>query len=668
MANKIQIKRSVTTAITQSSPALSQGELAFTQNGNNFFIGAPDGTGNFRIGHVLNDGILTANQALVANSTLGIDRVITANLTAGKIWANGTLGTAGQQLFTNSTGIYWANSSFDATLQYTFTNTISFSNTVTFTQTINGTANNSLNLGGTNLGTIQGWITANASSAAANAMANVAASGYANTLQLSANLAYYTNTASMGTLVQTLTANSANNLNGLAATYYSANVNGGLVQNSSGHFVNANNGVIANSSGVFVNANTTGGLVSNSSGVFVKLDASSNTLFTNSTGLYVNTSYVSSFATNAVTVGGNSASDFRTYTDTKAATAYTNATAYADTAAANAYTWAMANTQSRNGSYSGNNTFNGSLTTFNSNVALGVGSFITSDLVPTPNNTLSLGSNNNRWKSLYISGSTIYLGNTSLSVDSSNNLVVNGLIANNLNANNATINYVTSNTTFTGANINFTGAKVNMSSANLNVGFVTAGGLSVAGDLYVAGTVTTIDATTLVVNTAQIEVASNNNVSDVIDFGMFGQYYAGGSNSYSGIARINGSTDNNPVWQIWQSKIKPGTNVTVTNQGTLAAYLKPYSGLGGFVANSSTVNITANGAIGVAIAANSLTLTTALGVTSGGTGLGSYTQGDILYASGVSTLSSLSVGTTGQVLQVSAGGLPVYAGLDGGSF
>ena len=70
----IQIKYSVTNAAV---PVLIPGELAFTQAGNNLFIGAPDGSsGNIRIGGEMHPGILTANQALVANSTGGIDRVI----------------------------------------------------------------------------------------------------------------------------------------------------------------------------------------------------------------------------------------------------------------------------------------------------------------------------------------------------------------------------------------------------------------------------------------------------------------------------------------------------------------------------------------------------------------------------------------------------------------
>lgn len=50
-----------------------------------------------------------------------------------------------------------------------------------------------------------------------------------------------------------------------------------------------------------------------------------------------------------------------------------------------------------------------------------------------------------------------------------------------------------------------------------------------------------------------------------------------------------------------------------------------------------------------------------IGATYGGTGLSTYTTGDIIYASATNTLSKLSAGTQGQVLTVSAGGVPVWA-------
>ena len=105
---KLQIKRSVDNEVI---PPLSAGELAFTQVGNNFFIGSPDGvSGNIRIGHKLHDGVLTANEALVANSMFGINRVYTANLDVSIINANGSPGEISYVLTSAgfNDNVYWA--------------------------------------------------------------------------------------------------------------------------------------------------------------------------------------------------------------------------------------------------------------------------------------------------------------------------------------------------------------------------------------------------------------------------------------------------------------------------------------------------------------------------------------------------------------------------------
>ena len=107
MSNKIQIKRSVANGVVSG---LANGELAFTQASNTLWIGLPDGSGVVSIAGERKPGLLTANQALVANSTGGIDKVITANLVAQKVTANGSQGTAGYLLASGGTGnSYWLN-------------------------------------------------------------------------------------------------------------------------------------------------------------------------------------------------------------------------------------------------------------------------------------------------------------------------------------------------------------------------------------------------------------------------------------------------------------------------------------------------------------------------------------------------------------------------------
>ena len=76
MANLMQIKRSLNNATV---PNLANGELAYTANGDVLYIGHPDGSSaNIRIGGEQTPGVLTANQALVANSTGKIDSLDTA--------------------------------------------------------------------------------------------------------------------------------------------------------------------------------------------------------------------------------------------------------------------------------------------------------------------------------------------------------------------------------------------------------------------------------------------------------------------------------------------------------------------------------------------------------------------------------------------------------------
>ena len=52
------------------------------------------------------------------------------------------------------------------------------------------------------------------------------------------------------------------------------------------------------------------------------------------------------------------------------------------------------------------------------------------------------------------------------------------------------------------------------------------------------------------------------------------------------------------------------------------------------------------------VSANSLALTTALPVTSGGTGFGSVATGDLIYGSGTNILGKISKGTDGQILSL----------------
>src|SRR3989344_1401168 len=96
------------------------------------------------------------------------------------------------------------------------------------------------------------------------------------------------------------------------------------------------------------------------------------------------------------------------------------------------------------------------------------------------------------------------------------------------------------------------------------------------------------------------------------------------------------------------------TDADIPNGITASNYL-PLSG--GTLTGSLTLSSSLNGPL----QANDgvVSATSSVGTLYGGTGLTSYTTGDILYASAANSLSLLSIGSSGRVLKVS-GGVPVW--------
>jgi len=122
--NRIQILRSTNNA---SVPTLNAGEFAYTANGDVLFIGHPDGSsGNIRVGGEQIPGVLTANQAIVANSTSFVNDFKTLDITVnGEFTANGGVGTSGQVLYSGGSGAnaYWGASASGSLAGLTDTDT-----------------------------------------------------------------------------------------------------------------------------------------------------------------------------------------------------------------------------------------------------------------------------------------------------------------------------------------------------------------------------------------------------------------------------------------------------------------------------------------------------------------------------------------------------------------
>lgn len=192
--------------------------------------------------------------------------------------------------------------------------------------------------------------------------------------------------------------------------------------------------------------------------------------------------------------------------------------------------------------------------------------------------------------------------------------------------------------------------------------------LTLAGNLVVQGTLTTLDTTNLAVEDPLIALAINQantaTYIDADDIGLYGSFGNTSQKIYTGLFRDQ--TDN--IYKLFTGQIpEPTTTVDTSNVNFAFARLQSFLTSSGLFTNSSVVNITANSTVSAAIVANTLSLSTALPATSGGTGQSSYTAGDLLTAANGTHLSKLALGTDGYVLQ-SNGTAVVYATLDGGTF
>lgn len=560
MSNLIQIKRSLTNA---TPVGLSNGELAFTANGDVLFIGSPNGS-IVAIGGLRTPGVLTANQALVANTTSGIDQIIVANLAPTQIYANGGFGSNGQLLTSNGSSLFWQtlppgvvggntqiqfNDSGDlgANSNFTFnqsTTTLTVGTSTINSTSFNGIANNALNLGGLPAADYQtnAGLAANVATLTANNSTNLngePGSFYTNATNLATGT---TPTARLGSG----TANAQTFLSGdqsykTAVTSISSGdgLTGGPISTTGTLSVLAGDGIVSNTAGTFVNAGT--GVTVNSTGVHI--------------GQAVATT--SSVTFDSISITGN--------------------TTLGD-------------------STSDRVSFNAAVNT---------------DFMPAANVTHSLGNTTVRW-------SQIHVGN---------------------------VHSVT--------------------------GYFD-GSVQIAGNLTVTGNVTTVNVNDLVVNEPLIQLAKSNDTSDLVDIGFIGHYSddAGVTKRHTGLFR---DASAGGVYKLFANSADPALDaantvtVNTTAVGFTLATFESFLVSSGLNTNATSVAITANSTVNVTITANTLTLSTPLSGTSGGTGLNTTTNNAILVGNATNGYTQLTLGAAGRVLQ-SNGTALVYDILDGGTF
>ena len=204
-------------------------------------------------------------------------------------------------------------------------------------------------------------------------------------------------------------------------------------------------------------------------------------------------------------------------------------------------------------------------------------------------------------------------------------------------------------TSFTDAKVTSITGTANQITASSSTGAITLSlpndviinnNLTVTGDLLISGNAVTMNTATVLIEDSLIKLG-NANPSDSMDLGFFGQYVSAGT-KYAGLFRD--ASDSGKFKLFVDLTVDPTSNVVDTSSYTVAT----------LVANLSGGTVTG--------------LTSNITVGNGGTGVGTFTTNGILYGNTTGSLKVTAAGTEGQVLQAGAGGVPVFAGLDGGSY
>jgi hypothetical protein len=787
MSNLIQIKRSLNTSTPTS---LANGELAYSANGEQLFIGSPDGGAVTAIGGAQfsylqqsntdagEGGTLTANAVIITDANSFVNKVYTSELvinTSGNtsvyidgIITDGSLTSASNNDLATAWAIkdYVDNNSAAKFKDLDDVNVSGVSNNgiIVFNEssntfedhTISGSANEvevSFNNQDITIGLPDDVVIANTFKAGANALfvnSSTVAVTSGNKLTLGGtvvgsiipdvdstynlgNSSFSFNTLFVNNIVgsitsESLTGNTLNvdgnasigsslvdliNIVGAIGTTLTPNGNGTIDLGSSDNYwdtlfsreIDANNIV---STGLANVANLNVGTIDRNPTVTVTLEGdvtgtASATLTNLANGTVTITTAV---AANSVVLGTDTTGDYVESVTAGDGISVTSGTGEGSTPTINVigntgvtsnssgvfigqavgttddvtFANVVASTQLSSGS---NNLFvNTSSVYISSNL------HVASDILPTTNNTVNLGSNVLRFGELFLAGNSIILGDTTLSDDSGT-----------LKVNNATvdINFTVSGNTSLGTDSNDVvsfNAHVNTSiipSSNVSYDLGTSslrfanvyandvitfaakvgvGGLTVDGDLVVTGNLTSIDVNTLKVEDPLLHLASNNETSDAVDIGFIGHYSDDGGNSHRHTGLFRDATVGK--FFIFDNYIDvaldTGTSniIDVTDSTFRIATLNAYLESGGLTSNSSAVNITANSSVSSAIVANTLTLSTALGVSSGGTGNQTFTNNAVLFGYGTGAIQQAS-GANGQVLQI-VNDVPTFGSLDGGSF
>ena len=194
--------------------------------------------------------------------------------------------------------------------------------------------------------------------------------------------------------------------------------------------------------------------------------------------------------------------------------------------------------------------------------------------------------------------------------------------------------------------------------------------LTVNGNLTVSGTTTSVNTTEVTLNDPVMVLAENTSSDDGEDRGIRFKWYDGGSSTvkdgffgfdyeterfvFTKDEDFSGGEDASSPWhnaefgEVYASKFS-------SDSGDLTIE----------AAGSNTIILNDN----VSITNGSLTLSTDLTVTNGGTGRGSFTDNGIVYGNGSGALDVTAAGSQYDILQAGASGVPEFSNIiDGGTY
>lgn len=300
-----------------------------------------------------------------------------------------------------------------------------------------------------------------------------------------------------------------------------------------------------------------------------------------------------------------------------------------------------------------------SIVTVGSNVSLSTGALsVGNSTVNTVVNSTSVSTGTLAVANLTVSGDLTVQGNTTLGTATSD--VVSFVASVNTNI------IPSANVTYSLGNNSLYWLEVHAANVHADYGYFNHD-VAIYGDLTVSGNLVTTNVQSVVISDPLIQLADGNDTSDLVDIGFIGHYHTGGANLHTGLFR-DATVDEYYLFKGLTQDLAGQLTVNVADPTFALADLNAWLQSGALISNSTAVTITANSTVNVNITANSLLLSTALTVNSGGTGLSSVTAKGILYGNTTGPLGITSAGTDGQVLQANSTGFPVFADLDGGTF